>query len=256
MWKACKDHLKYGSFFLSPLVLFLVALSVPITGCSGNPPAVSSAFWRVEVEIPSGREYLRLFLLAEDSDGPSDIEALHLYNDTNELVWIIDGGKLVHQQERGENWYGYSRFELPDGGALPRDLYRAVLIDKAGKRGEYIFRIDRTTGFDPEELEYRLLDQKPERGDGSFPGIEISGSTESFIDVEFRFFAEGMLLLPLDGSAGFTDSGQVRADQRMMAEAAERNALFWSLYLYDRSSSTGIVWGPYPLKHSPSQDDQ
>jgi hypothetical protein len=139
------------------------------------------------VEIPSGREYLRLFLLAEDPDGPADIESLHLYNDARELVWIIGADKLIHRTERGENWYGYPRFELPDGGTLPRNLYRAVLLDKGGKSGEYVFRIERSTGFNPEELNYRLLDQKPEPHGSSFPGIQISGDTERFIDLEFRF---------------------------------------------------------------------
>jgi hypothetical protein len=225
---------------------FLILLF--LSSCSGSPPEISSIFWRLEVavapptadEAPEYSEYLRLFLLAEDRDGDTDLDALHVSCEQEGLVWKVEGEDLQRYKERDETWLGHSRLESADASMLPRGQYEVKLFDRGGKWSEYGFSIDRSIEFNPEFF------PRPVFLPGGGAEFRLAGGSGRWLDAEFRFYGDAPEPVMV-GPALLTENGYAQPEPGLFSTAREKKLSSWYFYAYDRFAGTGILQGPFDL---------
>jgi hypothetical protein len=89
-------------------------------------------------------ERLSFFIIAEDDDGVENLSELYLYHDRESLRWLFTSGDWVRFSEGEEEtvWIGSHAIVMPDNEPLPRGQYRAVLVNRAGKKSERNFTLD------------------------------------------------------------------------------------------------------------------
>ncbi len=196
----------------------------------------------VTQEPPEYREYLRLYLLAEDRDGDADLDALHLSSEAEGVVWKVERDKLRIYRERDEIWLGHSRLEAPDGSVLPRGLYEARLYDRGGKWSEYRFSIDSGIEVNPEFFPRPVL--RPEHDGGA--EFRLYGDPGRWLDAEFRFYGDASEPAMV-GPALITENGSARPEPGLFGAAREKKLFSWYFYAYDRIAGLGILQGPFEL---------
>jgi len=111
--------------------------------CSTSKPEISYGFMSLVLyEGESGpEEHFSFFVLAEDEDGIENLDELYLYNDREQLRWKIKNDEWVSYTQNNKTWIG-SRSITVQEGSLPRGVYRAVVVNKSGERGERLFTYD------------------------------------------------------------------------------------------------------------------
>ncbi|MDR2446690.1 MAG: hypothetical protein LBD58_05310 [Treponema sp.] len=126
--------LLYAAF----LVLFLAA-------CSRTEPEISYAVMRLAYVQENGvvKERFSFFVLATDEDGMENLDDLYLYHDREGLRWHLSERDWIALQQDGKMWLGSGSIAMIDEEPLPRGLYRAVLVNKAGEEAA------RNISFDP-----------------------------------------------------------------------------------------------------------
>ena len=135
---------------------FLVVL---LSSCAIHPPrfvSTSSRLIVVATDATGGRsERLSFFAAVSDEDGANDIEYLYVLHRDGELAWVLTADDWVRKEEGGTVWIGSNGLMAPDGspngGALPRGQYQAILVDLAGERDERTFAVSA-----PDTSTYRL----------------------------------------------------------------------------------------------------
>ncbi|MDR0301382.1 MAG: hypothetical protein LBI04_03610, partial [Treponema sp.] len=129
---------KFTAFFAVFAAFFSLFVS-----CSSSKPEIPYGFINlVMYEEESGhKEYFSFFVIAEDEDGIENLEELYLYNDKEQLRWKINSDEWISLTQDNRTWIG-SRSITMQEGALPRGVYRAVLVNKGGERGERFFTYD------------------------------------------------------------------------------------------------------------------
>jgi len=133
-----KSHCK--ALFLY-FILIICALSF---SCSKTVPVIQFGFIQL-VQYQSDKkieEYYSFFIIPEDEDGIDNLDELHLYNDHEQLRWIMKEGEWITFTENEKTWIGTRRIAVQEGMTLPRGVYRAVLINKGGEKGEKSFTFD------------------------------------------------------------------------------------------------------------------
>lgn len=125
-------------------LLFLLCLPILFGGCSQSEPRIQAATLRlVYGGAGEGPEERFTFMVApEDDDGIEDLAELHLVHDREQLYWTLEEGDWIRAEQGGRTWIGSHGIAMPDGAALPRGGYRAVLVDKSGARTERILGFD------------------------------------------------------------------------------------------------------------------
>jgi len=115
-----------------------------LTACSQAAPRIQAATLRLVYHEGPEEAYERFsfFVLAEDDDGPLDLEELHLINDNAQLFWTLKSADWLKVQKNGQNWIGSHTIAMVDDKPFPRGAYRAMVVDKGGERA------DRTLAFD------------------------------------------------------------------------------------------------------------
>jgi hypothetical protein len=126
-------------FLLMTMILFV------LSACTRAAPTID--FWNVKIvyqQNESGSVFstLSFFVIANDPDGPEDLGELRLYNDTNDLMWLLTSKEWTLVEDRGKTWVGSKMFRMPEGESFPRGQYRAVISDKGGESSGKAFGFD------------------------------------------------------------------------------------------------------------------
>jgi hypothetical protein len=87
-------------------------------------------------------ERLSFFIIAEDDDGIENLAELYLYHDREGLRWLFTSADWLHLSEEETTWIGSHAIVMPDNEPLPRGQYRAVLVNRAGRKIERHFTLD------------------------------------------------------------------------------------------------------------------
>ncbi|GHV95556.1 hypothetical protein AGMMS50293_18760 [Spirochaetia bacterium] len=143
------------------VVLCAAAFFVSLFSCSRTEPKIAYGFIElVYYQSPEKpQERFSFFIIPDDDDGIENLEALYLYNDREQLRWLIKSDDWVSFTQDGTTWIGSRSIAISEDEILPRGQYRAVLINKGGEKSERNFSFDA-----PEESRF------------PFPSLEISES--------------------------------------------------------------------------------
>jgi len=122
--------------------LFAVFFAL-FASCSTSKPEISFGFLSLVLyEGESGpTEHFSFFVIVEDEDGVENLEELYLYNDREQLRWKIKNDEWISFTQNNKTWIGTRSITAQDG-VLPRGVYRAVLVNKGGEKGERLFTYD------------------------------------------------------------------------------------------------------------------
>ncbi|MDR2782279.1 MAG: hypothetical protein LBB48_00275 [Treponema sp.] len=128
---------KFLLYSVFPL-LFLAA-------CNRTEPEISYAVTRLVYARENGvvKERLSFFILASDEDGIENLDELYVRHDREGLRWRLSERDWIALQQDGKLWLGSRGIAMIDEEPLPRGLYRAVLVNKAGEEAV------RSVSFDP-----------------------------------------------------------------------------------------------------------
>ena len=113
--------------------------------CSETEPRIPFGTMHLRYyENPSSfiEERLSFFIMAEDDDGIENLSELYLYYDREGLRWLFTSGDWLSFTEDDTTWIGSHAIVMPGNESLPRGQYRAVLINRAGKKSERNFTLD------------------------------------------------------------------------------------------------------------------
>lgn len=163
----------------------LLAGLLPLVSCQNYEPELISRKYRLELvgeADGTSHERLRIFFLSSDRDGIGDIDALHIACDRLQLLWKLEGDTLVRIQQGDLQWVGSSALVMPDASPLPRQKYRAVLIDRAFKRDETSFSLSRELVCDPD-----LLPRFVQGDEGA--AVELAGGAGEWMRGRWNFYS-------------------------------------------------------------------
>jgi hypothetical protein len=112
--------------------------------CSRTVPEITFGFIQlVQYQNETGvEEYFSFFIIPEDEDGVENLDELILYNDNEQLRWLIKSDEWITFTENEKTWIGTRSIAIQKGMTLPRGVYRAVLVNKGGEKGERNFTFD------------------------------------------------------------------------------------------------------------------
>jgi len=136
------------SFFLKNAKFALLsavftAFFALFVSCSTSKPEISYGFLNLVLyEGESGpTEHFSFFIIAEDEDGVENLDELYLYHDREQLRWKIKNDEWISFMQNNKTWIGTRSITVQEG-SLPRGVYRAVLVNKSGEKGERLFTYD------------------------------------------------------------------------------------------------------------------
>jgi len=143
-------------FFAAVISLIFFSVS-----CSTSKPEITYGF--IQLVLYQGEkgpvEQYSFFVIPEDEDGFENLDELYLYHDKDQLRWHIKSDDWISYAQDGRTWIGSRSIVVQDGFKLPRGVFRAVLVNKGGERGEREFTFDA-------EVRYRFPEF--EVNDGSY----------------------------------------------------------------------------------------
>ena len=114
------------------------------TSCSKSKPEITYGFiglvcYQSET-VP--KERFSFFIIPDDEDGIENLDELYLYNDREQLRWLIKNDDWVSFTQDGTTWIGTRSIAIQDDESLPRGQYRAVLVNKGGESSQRNFSFD------------------------------------------------------------------------------------------------------------------
>jgi len=122
-------------------VLTVVFFSI---SCSTSKPEITYGF--MQLVLYQGDigpvEHFSFFIIPEDEDGFENLDELYLYHDKDQLRWKISSEDWISYTQDDRTWIGTRSIAIQDGLKLPRGVYRAVLVNKGGEKGEREFTFD------------------------------------------------------------------------------------------------------------------
>ncbi|MDR0443199.1 MAG: hypothetical protein LBH44_07335 [Treponema sp.] len=115
-----------------------------VLACSRTKPEIPYGFMQLVLYQGETRpqELFSFFIIAEDEDGHENLEEMYLYHDREQLRWHIKSDEWVNYSQDGRNWIGTRSIAMQEGQSLPRGVYRVVLLNKGGEKGERNFTFD------------------------------------------------------------------------------------------------------------------
>ena len=139
------------------LIAFFAVLTAVFTlpSCSRTVPEIPFGFIKLVLyEGETGPvEHFSFFVIAEDEDGLENLDELYLYHDTEQLRWRIESDEWITHIQNDTVWIGTRSITVQEGMTLPRGVFRAVLVNKGGEKGERKFTFDAFPRFPFPELE-------------------------------------------------------------------------------------------------------
>jgi hypothetical protein len=144
------------------LLFFPALAAVFALSCSNSRPEITYGFIQlVQYHGNAGaEERYTFFILPDDEDGLENLDELRLYHDREQLCWVIKSDEWITHTQDGKDWIGTRSIAMQDGESLPRGLFRAVLVNKGGEKGERLFSFDGDVRFPFPEL--RVLEGRYE----------------------------------------------------------------------------------------------
>ncbi|MDR0502593.1 MAG: hypothetical protein LBH16_04660 [Treponema sp.] len=138
------------------LILFILALIFISSSCSRTVPEITFGFIQLVIyQTETGpREQYSFFIIPEDEDGLENLDELYLFHDRDQLRWRLTSDEWVSYTQDGKTWIG-SRAIAAKENTLPRGVYRAVLVNKGGEKGERSFTYDGVVRFPFPEIEIK-----------------------------------------------------------------------------------------------------
>ena len=126
------------------VVLCGAVFFVSLFSCSRTEPRISYGFMELVYYQGSEkpRERFSFFIIPDDDDGIENLEELYLYNDREQLRWLIKSDDWVSFVQDGTTWIGSRSITVSEDEILPRGQYRAVLVNKGGEKSERNFSFD------------------------------------------------------------------------------------------------------------------
>jgi len=133
----CKN-VKFTVFF----AVFAAFLALFVS-CSTSKPGISYGFMNLVLYEGESEptEHFSFFVMAEDEDGIENLDELYLFHDKEQLRWKINSDEWISYTQDNKTWIGSRNITIQEG-SLPRGVYRAVLVNKGGERGERLFTYD------------------------------------------------------------------------------------------------------------------
>ena len=127
---------------------FLITVILILLSCTNTSPEISYGF--IHLVLYEGetepKEHYSFFIIADDEDGIENLDELYLYNDREQLRWHIKSDEWISYIQDDRTWVGTRSLTVQDG-KLPRGVFRAVLVNKGGERGERNFTYDGDVRF-------------------------------------------------------------------------------------------------------------
>jgi hypothetical protein len=123
-------------------IFFLIVLALAVS-CSRGEPEITFGF--IQLVLYQGetgpQEQYSFFVMPEDEDGMENLDELYLYHDREQLRWRIKNDEWISYTLDEKTWIGTRSISIREG-RLPRGVYRAVLVNKGGEKGERNFTYD------------------------------------------------------------------------------------------------------------------
>ncbi|WP_461247297.1 hypothetical protein [Treponema sp. R6D11] len=172
---------------------------VLFASCSTSQPEISYGFINLVLyEGESGPvEHFSFFVIAEDEDGLENLDELYLYNDKEQLRWKIRNDEWVSFVQDNKTWIGSRSITIQEG-SLPRGVYRAVLVNKGGEKGERTFTYDATVShpFPVFQIENGMYTVKSEWPSNRLVCYDKAGNYISTVDLQSLSGSVSQLNLP------------------------------------------------------------
>lgn len=221
-------------YLLGRIKLVLIFSVVLLISCSGSIPQIGQIIWQINfIKAPEKNnivQALSLFILVEDEDGISDIDAVYIIHDESELFWKLDADIWTIKVISGKNWLGSNSIYMNDSSSLPSGAYRIMVIDKAGERDSGNINISST-----------ML--KPDKNI-IFPGLKIASDIEiesGFTDNTLWVYDESMQLV----KNLKIETGKI--NKSIIIHDTDNKAHWISIYSFNAETGTGLIRGPYLL---------
>jgi len=130
-------------------------------------------------------EQFSFFVIAEDEDGIENLDELYLYHDREQLCWKIKNDEWVSFVQNNKTWIGTRSITIQEG-SLPRGIYRAVLVNKGGERGERLFTFDAEVRhpFPKIEIENGMYTVKSEWSENRLVCYDKTGNYTSTVELQ------------------------------------------------------------------------
>jgi len=136
-------------------IIILTVFIFTLTVCSRTKPEVKFGF--IQLVLYQGdekpEEFYSFFILPEDEDGMENLDEMYIYHDREQLRWHLKNDEWVSYKQDEKTWIGTRSLTVQDGLTLPRGVYRVVLMNKGGEKGERSFTYDGGPRFPFPEIE-------------------------------------------------------------------------------------------------------
>jgi hypothetical protein len=145
MYQMINYSKKYSALVFGILFVIFFSLS-----CSQNNPNIQEGYIGLCYYDNAGNieERYYLFIVPSDGDGMEDIEEMIISHKKEGLIWRLSPSDWVSLNADDKIWIGTHHMAMLDGEALPRGVFSAELIDKAGMTGSIQLTFDvRDTPF-------------------------------------------------------------------------------------------------------------
>jgi len=167
--------------------------------CSTSKPEISYGF--INLVLYEGEsepvEHFSFFIIVDDEDGIENLDELYLYNDKEQLRWKIKNDEWVSFVQDNKTWIGSRSIAIQEG-RLPRGVYRAVLVNKGGEKGERLFTYDADVfrPFPAIEIENGMYTIKSQWPSNRLVCYDRAGNYISTVDLQSLSGSVSQLNLP------------------------------------------------------------
>jgi hypothetical protein len=138
------------------IILIVFVFIFALTFCSRTKPEITFGF--IQLVLYQGdekpEECYSIFILPEDEDGLENLEEMYIYHDKEQLRWHLKNNEWISYSQDEKTWIGTRSLTIQDGLSLPRGVYRVVLVNKGGEKGERSFTYDGGPRFPFPEIEF------------------------------------------------------------------------------------------------------
>ena len=181
------------------LIFIFIMVVIFSVSCSRTKPEIPFGFIKLILyQSDSGpKEHYSFFIIADDEDGIENLEELFLFHDREQLRWHIKSDEWISHTQGEQTWIGTRSITVPQG-SLPRGIFRAVLVNKGGERGERTFTYDGNVRFPFPELDISggVYTVKSEWPVNRLIGYDRAGNYSTTIELETLTGPVSLLNLP------------------------------------------------------------
>ncbi len=122
----------------------MVCILLFFLSCSQNNPNINEGYIGLCYYDNSGNieERYYLFVVPSDDDGLEDIDELNIFHKKEGLRWRLSSADWLSVDADGKTWIGTRSLSMQNGEELPRGVFTAETVDKAGMTGRIELTFD------------------------------------------------------------------------------------------------------------------